>query len=131
MILVVALSFATALPAGAAAAPPTASDADGYVYAYTEPGTHCRWSLDAPSWGDCTNNVNAVVNNGFQQTYDKVNLYWGAGYAGAWACIGRGDTWFPLSSGQWIFSWGPGKRGYWESLFNNIASSKWVSRCGN
>ncbi|MBB5857560.1 hypothetical protein ACFQ05_18300 [Amycolatopsis umgeniensis] len=126
-----AFSFATALPAGAATAPPTASAADGYVYAYTEVGADCHWSNNAPSWGDCTNNVNAVFNNGYMATNDKVNLYWGASYAGAWACIGRGDTWWPLSSGQWIFSWGPGRSGYGQSVQDNIASSKWVSYCGN
>ena len=123
---VLAPAFAGAFPADAAT-----SDADGFLYAYSEPGVPCRWSTNAPDWGDCANNVNAVFNNGYQSTYDKVNLYWGSGYQGAWACIGRGDTWFPLDSGQWIFSWGPGLRGYGESTYNNIASSKWVSRCGN
>lgn len=131
LALVLAFSFVTALPAAAETAPRMALAEDGYVYAYTESGVQCRWAGPAPFWGSCEKNVNIVINNGFLGGKDKVNLFWDTNMRGAWACIGRGDIWSPLKSGQWIFSWGPDLPGYWESVYNNIASSEWTSRCGS
>lgn len=131
LTLMLAFSFITALPAGATTAPQMTAAEDGFFYAYTESGVQCRWSGPAEFWGRCQNNVNIVINNGFQATNDKVNMYWDTNMRGAWACIGRGDIWSPLKSGQWIFSWGPELSGYGESVYNNIASSEWVSHCGD
>jgi hypothetical protein len=125
-------------PAAASAAPEAPADtsavaraaADGYLYAWTEPyrrGGQCRWLGNAESWGGCANNVGSVENRGYAAILDDVNLYWGAYYSGAWACLGRGDMWLDLSIKRERFdhgTWGNG-----QPLYNNIASHRWVGHC--
>ncbi len=107
-----------------------AAQADGYVYAWTEPyrrGGQCRWVGNAETWGGCSNNVGSVENRGFSGTYDDVRFYWGAFYSGAWACLGRGDMWLDLSIKRERFD--NGTSGLGQPLYNNIASHRWVTRC--
>jgi hypothetical protein len=106
------------------------SVADGYLYAWTEPyrrGGQCRWLGNAETWGGCANNVGSVENRGYAAVLDDVNLYWGAFYAGAWACLGRGDMWLDLSIKREHFNHGTWGNG--QPLYNNIASHRWVGHC--
>ena len=117
-------------PAAAGAA--LAAAADGYFYAWTETyrrGGRCRWAGNAETWGGCTNNVGSVENRGFAATLDDVNLYWGAYYSGAYACLGRGDMWLDLSIKREKFDHGVGLRGIGQALYNNVASSRWTAHC--
>jgi hypothetical protein len=144
---VVACAMLGAVLAGMLATASAAAAGDGYVYAYdqtygwTKSGDACRWYGNDTNWYDCTwygvrknmlNRASSLRNMGYAGGYDKVNFYWGTNLTGAWACLGVGDYWADLPLGRERFSWyGNDKRGLGESLNNNVASHKWVTRCGN
>ncbi len=77
------------------------------------------------------NNTIYVSNNGYPGGRDKVNIYWGSHYTGAYACIGPGDGWDLY--GDWFFTWtrNGDRRGHWEKVLDNAASSRWVHTCAN
>jgi hypothetical protein len=144
---VVVCAMLAAIAATTLATATAATAADGYVYAYdqtygwTKAGDACRWYGNDTYWGDCTwygvkknmlNRASSLRNMGWPGGYDKVNFYWGVNLTGAWACLGVGDYWADLPLGREKFNWALGdKRGLGQSLNNNIASHKWVTRCGN
>lgn len=144
---IVVFAMLGAVLAGMLATASAAGAADGYVYAYDQPygwsrgGDACRWIGSDSNWYDCTwygvrknmlNRASSLWNNGWAGGYDKVNFYWGSNWSGAWACLGVGDYWADLPLGREKFSWYTNdKRGLGESLNNNVASHKWVTRCGN
>ncbi len=68
------------------------------------------------------NQASSVWNNGYAETYDDVNVYWGSGYSGASKCIGRGGYIADLS----YYTFPYNGTGGGETLNNNIASHKWV-----
>ena len=121
---------------------PTASAADGNVYAFDGgdfDGAYCAWDGADGDWSTCSadgvnrnllNRASSLWNNGFPGGNDDVNFYYDQNQQGAWACLGNGDSWADLASGTRIFSWGPGQRGYWTNINDNIASHKWVGFCG-
>ncbi|MCS0603577.1 hypothetical protein NX794_20510 [Streptomyces sp. LP11] len=109
-----------------------AAAADGLLHAWTDPyggGTPCFWGGNADTWGPCRNKASDIWNNGYAVTLDAVDLYWGLNATGAHACIGRGDSWNNLPSGQWRFTYGSGLGGFGQSVNDNISSHRWVDYC--
>lgn len=105
---------------------------DGYIHAIDGANGDCQWLGNAPTWGRCTNAVEEVVNGGDPcNGCDRVNLYWGSDYTGAWACINPQVAWLDAGTthATFTFDHGSGALGYGEAIWNNIASSKWVGSC--
>ncbi|MFF0158492.1 hypothetical protein ACFYRY_13295 [Streptomyces sp. NPDC005263] len=110
----------------------SAQAADGYLHVWTDPhggGTPCFWSVNADDWGPCTNKASDIWNNGYEARNDAVDLYWGAGATGAHACISRGDSWPDLTTDQYRFTYDSGKKGFGQSVNDNIHSHRWVDFC--
>ncbi len=114
---------------------------DGYVYAWADAAdvwsaasqgwAACRWYYNDANWGDnCGGfrNIASTLQNN-SSAGNSVNFYYSPSYGGAWACLSAGDVWRNLAAGK-IFSWGSGLGGYWQSINDDIASSKFVSTCG-
>ena len=112
---------------------------DGRVYAWEHPhggGAVCWWTGNDGNWitcdpgGNLKNLASDLWNNGTPQAVDKVLFFWGQQQTGAWACLGRGDSWPDLTTGWYTFSWGSwGTPGKGDSIENNIASHRWSSTC--
>lgn len=114
----------------APAAPSAVAAADGYFYAWIDSNFNnnsCRWSGNASDWGACKNRASSVQNNGYVDTYDDVNMYWGTGYTGAWYCLARGH--YLRDMRYDYFNRGSNKAGYGESMGDNVASHKWATSC--
>lgn len=116
--------------AAAAQAKPALAASDGYFYAWINSnfgGNSCRWSGNASDWGSCKNQASSVQNNGYAEAYDGVNMYWGAGYAGAHYCLPRGH--YLRDMRYDYFNIGSSSSGYGQSMGDNVASSKWTTEC--
>jgi hypothetical protein len=141
-VLIGAMLAATVGGVVATASPALAADGKVYAYQYRYwQGFYCGWVGNDTDWSTCYDNAgdlhnmlnqaSSLWNNGYAGGYDKVNFYWGKSYYGAWACLGVGDYWADLPLGREHFTWGPGLPGYGQVVNDNVASHKWVTRCGN
>ncbi|MEV0909026.1 peptidase inhibitor family I36 protein [Streptomyces hokutonensis] len=118
----------------AIAAGPAGATADGYFYAYENAnygGKYCRWVGNDSDWSSCSpggnirNQASALWNNGYAGSYEDVNVYWGLGYTGAWACIANGYAYSNLAG--WNFP--NNGSGGGETLNDNISSHVWSNSC--
>jgi hypothetical protein len=81
------------------------------------------------NWGaGCANDGETLFNNGVPDPYDKVRMYWGSSYYGAWGCLTRGSYW--LYATRNYFDYGAGKAGFGQQVGNNAVSHKWAQSCG-
>jgi hypothetical protein len=135
LVATVVIGLTLMIGAGPAAADyyGSGTSRNGNVYLIKQDGYSCHFSGNAPTLGSCTNNLSEVDNDGYTY-YGYVNLFWGPNYTGAYACISPGDFW--VQSGHWAGSNGPpvtfsrgSGPGKGESIWNNVASIQWVSRC--
>lgn len=134
------LAAGVALAATASVLTPAAAQAletcwPGEFCAYSDDcGIASHWSGNEGAWGNCwINKTDAVVNNGFAGSLDDVNIYYDVGNKGAYACLGRGDSW-NLRTHEQRFTWtrtGSGSQGLGEVVHDNAASHRWVNFCGN
>ncbi|WIX82917.1 hypothetical protein QRX50_20180 [Amycolatopsis carbonis] len=111
----------------------TPDSANGYFYAEADQGYLCSWSGNGADWSysqngaNCLNNDIWVENNGYFETYDCVEIFWGTSYGGAGAFLGQGIAW-DLTTGRYTFDYegdNP-EPGYLESMENNAASHAWT-----
>jgi hypothetical protein len=111
---------------------------DGRVYAWEHiwdndnlSRKYCSWYYADANWedncGNFRNRASSFQNN--SSSGNAVNFYFNPGYLGAWACLGPGDVWRDARYNY--FSHGPNLPGYMWSINDEVASSKFVSRCGN
>jgi hypothetical protein len=86
-------------------------------------------------WGYWANKNDSMHNDGYVGGRDKVNVYWGTDFTGAYACMRPGDSWYARSTpGSYqTFFWtrNGDRRGLDESVWWNAASHRWVTYCGN
>jgi hypothetical protein len=133
---------AAAAPGGSATAallltPKGCASGNFCVYTQGNGGSLCLTTPgNATDWGACANHDMTLFNNGTQATYDAVDVFWGRGYAGAYACLERGDYW--LYATQNVFDHigskgGDGAKdgytGLGEAVGNNAASHHWAQYC--
>lgn len=132
-------------PAASASAPldagqqlaPTGTTADGRLHAWEHPragGVHCSWPGNDDEWATCdggnlANKASDIYNNGYANTYDDVNLYYNPSWGGAYACLGRGDSWNNLPQQDVRFTWWPGMSGHNKQINDNVRSHRWVQSC--
>jgi hypothetical protein len=97
---------------------------------------HVHWDAGNDDYWPwyCTNNNQSMSNSGYPGGRDKVNVYWGGNYSGAYACMRPGYSWNAyFSPGMYqTFFWtrNGDRRGIDQSVWNNAVSHRWVTYCG-
>ena len=110
----------------------------------------CKYSADSPGLVDqsgdlmgasCAAQDIAAGNYGYTSyAYRYVNIYYGAWYSGAWACIYPGYYWEMggiftgiQNYGQLTFNHGQtvsgARQGYGQSIWFNVRSLQWETHC--
>ena len=86
------------------------------------------FNADTSNWGSCRNQ-----DEGLQEWRNQiVRIYYSPNYAGAWACLPAFEAYFNLNHANQTFNNGPGRPGYGQQVWLNVASSQFgTGTCSN
>jgi len=119
---------------------------DNCLYGYLIDGGYCVYSssryypcmavnYSVLNWGSCRNKDEAFADiEDAAGGCCAVRLYYSPDWQGAWACVDIGWYSNDLNQEAYTFDNGPGRLGYGQEIWENVASSQIVegtSKCSN